>query len=271
MRRSTKAANYRTALRLETLESRNVLSATIGCMASPASATVRLEVSEPTSFVVVTGACGAEEAPSAVFQLANSNDFPEAVTCEPQTESSAVVVADLTEGPASNNNNVVAEIPTSDVVMPQGTLPEGVLRRRELPFPPLVLVADSDISAAPDVNLSVEAPITAFECNVVITLNSPEQSVDTTVAPAVIGSSGASGVTNGDCVPTPPTASQSSAPVNTAVENSEPVDTPPRGRASFRPVIIETPPPIVSPPAAREVVFAMQTFQPVGARPRRRA
>jgi hypothetical protein len=272
MRRSTRTAYYRTALRLESLESRNVLSATAACMTSAALAKVQVEVPEPTSFVVVTGACIAEEAASgAVPQLANSNDFPEVGTCDPQAESSAVVVADLIVGPTSNSN-VVAEVPTLDVGMPQGTLPDGVLRRRELPFPPLVLVAVSDTSAALDVTLTVETPITEFEGNVVITLNRPEQPVDTNVASTVLGSLGTNGETNGECaVPAAPSPSQSSTPVNTAVTNTEPVNIPPRGRASYRPVIVETPPLIVSPPAAREVVFATQTFQLVGAKPRRRA
>jgi hypothetical protein len=271
MRRSTKAANYRTALRLETLESRNVLSATAACMASLVSAAVQQVAPEPTSFVVVTGACGAVETPGAVLQLANSNDFPEVVTCEPQPEPSAVVAADLTVGPTLNSSNIVAEVPTSDVAMPQGTLPDGVLRPRERPFPPLVLIASVDTVEAPNANSTVETPITEFECNVVITLNRPEQPVDTNVAPTVLSSPEANGETNGVCEgPVPPATSQSSTPVNTAVVNSEPVVTPPRGRVQYRPTI-EVPPPIVSPPIAREVVFATQAFQPVGARPRRRA
>jgi hypothetical protein len=239
-------------------------------MASVASASRQQEPPVPTTFVVAAGACDTEETSSASLQLANSNDFPEVVICEPQPETSSVATADVTVGPISNNNSV-AEVPTSDVAMPQGTLADGVLRVRERPFPPLVLIARVDAVPAPDSSLAIQTPITEFACSAVIALDRPEQQIDTSVAPPVLGVPNEGGETNRDCAGSPTSAaSPSSTPVSVATAGNEPIVTPPRGRAQYRPKV-EVAPPIASPPVAREVVFATQAFQPVGTRSRRGA
>ena len=278
MRRSTKAVNFRATLRLETLEQRNVMSASPGFAMALAGPTIPPTPTSSKSFVVQTGPCGTDAVASAGVQLANSNVIADAITSEtPVTTSaavtSAIVVAGLPALPTSNDNAVV-DPPSEVVAMPQSPLPDGVLQRRETPFLPLVLTVNSDFVASPEANASVDTTITEFGCLIVIKLKRPpEQPADSPAAPPTLSSTRVTSATNqGSEAPTPLTVIPNPAPVNTLHCEQ---------RASCK---LATPPGVVSPSDSRystaaeldcrlpcaELVSTVQTTQPVGIKPRRR-
>jgi hypothetical protein len=271
MRRSTKAANYRTTLRLETLESRNVLSASGAFAMTLAGPAILQTPTVSGTCVVQTSSCTTNAIANAGIQLANSNDFPEAITSDTTNASSQIVVADVPAAPGSNPGTVV-DLPTQDVGMPQSPIPDGVIQRSERFFPPLVLMANSESVGSPESNSSVDTPIAEFSCRVVVKLLRPEPAADLQAA-AVVSSSPVNCEANRGEVSTPLTAATSSVRVNTIPANCEPVNTSPRGRASYRPgTPAEQPLPnsTAANLAARETAFTVATTQSVGFKPRRR-
>jgi len=273
MRRTTNAANYRTRLRLETLESRNVLSVSAGFAATLAVPPPSLELETPEIFVVQMGPCGVDSTAGSSISLDGIKDAPDVILSDSPVVAGDVttdvtLVADTATQPTQSDNSVV-EPPTEVVSMPQSSIPDGVFERRVPPFPPLVLVADATLDRLPEAHPSVETPVTEYSCTIPFRLKRPpEQPVDQSATPATVSSTPLTNATSPDCGASAPlTVSDNPAPANTTPVSSEPVSTPPRGRASFRP-ITPTPPP--APPVENAAPVAVQVFQPVGFKPRRR-
>jgi hypothetical protein len=273
MRRSTKAANYRTTLRLETLESRNVLSASGGFAMALAVPTSLQASTSSVAEVVQTGSSNSGVNVNACVQLANSNDFPEAITCEAPAVTTAIVVADVPTAPGTNPGTVV-DLPTEVVRMPQSPIPDGIIQRSDRPFPPLVLIANSDSAGTSGANPIVETPITEFSCRVAIKLLRPESAAESQAAHIAVGAPPINCVTNlGTGFPTPLIVRINQAPANTAIANSVPVATPSRGRAPYRAEIRVAQPLLnstVTNSSAREPAVTASFSQPVGCKPRRR-
>jgi len=222
--------------------------------------------------VVQTGGCGGDAAVSVGLQLANSNDFPEAITCNTSTIANPIVLADPPAPPGSNPGTVV-DIPTEVVGMPQSPIPDGVIRRSDRFIPPLVLTTNSVTAGTSETAPGIETPITEFSCRVVPKFLRPELTTGPQAAPAVLSSTLVNSGTNLGVEAPSHIAPSNSAPISRSAANNGLVAASSRGRALYRPATPAVQPlsnSTVANLSARDTAVTASIMQPVGFKARRR-